>query len=110
MLDVSSRAIRWAWKGRLALGYLAVQTGEEGLGKSVFAAWLAARATRGELEGVWYGKPVVVLIVGSEDGLEDTWKPRLALAEADLERVASFNSISSPTGTSVTASKRCASR
>ena len=91
MSGVSSRTIRWAWRGRLALGYLTVQTGEEGLGKSVFAAWLAARATRGDLEGVWYGKPVDVLIVGTEDGLEDTWKPRLALADADLERVASLN-------------------
>jgi AAA domain len=98
MSAVSSRTIKWAWNGRLALGYLTVQTGEEGLGKSVFAAWLAARATRGELEGVWRGNPVDVLIVGTEDGLEDTWKPRLALAGADLERVASFNLDALPIG------------
>lgn len=87
MSDVSSRTIHWAWTGRLALGYLTVQTGEEGLGKSVFAAWLAAQATLGQLEGVWRGKPVDVLIVGTEDGLEDTWKPRLTLAGADGDRV-----------------------
>ena len=41
--SVASKSIRWAWKGRLALGYLTVQTGIEGLGKSVFAAWMIAR-------------------------------------------------------------------
>jgi hypothetical protein len=85
---VSSRAIKWAWKGRMACGYLTVWTGEEGLGKSVFAAWLAARASRGELaEGIWQGQPVDVLIVAGEDAIEDTWNPRLKLAGADLDRV-----------------------
>ena len=88
MSQVSSRTIRWAWKGRLALGYLTVETGEEGLGKSAFNAWLTARITRGELDGAaWSGTPVDVLIIAAEDGLEDTWKPRLTLAGADPERV-----------------------
>jgi hypothetical protein len=98
MSDVTSRAIRWAWRGRLALGYMTVQTGEEGLGKSVFAAWLAGQATRGLLDGDWYGKPVDVLIVASEDGIEDTWSPRLAVAGADLERVSSLNLDELPIG------------
>jgi AAA domain len=85
---VKSRSIRWAWTGRLALGYLTVETGIEGLGKSVFAAWLIARLTRGELPGEWREQPVDVLIVASEDGIADTWKPRLVVAGADLERVA----------------------
>lgn len=87
MSDVKSRSIRWAWRGRVQLGVLTVWTGEEGLGKSVFAAWLAAQATRGILDGQWSGHPVDVLIVAGEDGLEDTWAPRLAVADADLERV-----------------------
>jgi hypothetical protein len=88
---VKSRSIRWAWTGRLALGYLTVTTGVEGLGKSVFAAWLVARLTRGELPGEWDGEPVAVLIVAGEDGIEDTWRPRLELAGADLELVAFLN-------------------
>lgn len=88
---VKSRSIRWAWTGRLALGYLTVMTGVEGLGKSVFAAWLVARLTRGELPGEWDGKPVAVLIVAGEDGIADTWRPRLELAGADLDRVAFLN-------------------
>jgi hypothetical protein len=85
---VESRSIRWAWIGRLALGYLTVTTGVEGLGKSVFAAWLVARLTRGELPGEWESEPVAVLIVAGEDGIADTWRPRLELAGADLDRVA----------------------
>jgi hypothetical protein len=89
--DIKSRSIRWAWEGRLACGYLTVQTGIEGLGKSVFAAWLIARLTRGELEGCYHGEPVNVLVIAGEDGIEDTWKPRLELAWADLDRVAFLN-------------------
>jgi hypothetical protein len=94
---VKSRSIRWAWLGRLAIGYLTVVTGIEGLGKSVFAAWLIARLTRGELPGEWDGKPVDVLIVAAEDGIADTWRPRLELAGADLQRVAFLNLDGLPT-------------
>jgi hypothetical protein len=86
--QVRSRPIRWAWLLRLAVGYLTVLTGIEGLGKSLFGAWLLARATRGELDGEWRGEPVVVLVIAAEDGIEDVWKPRLDLAGADLDRVA----------------------
>jgi hypothetical protein len=85
--SVKSRSIRWPWKGRIAGGYLTVQTGEEGLGKSTFAAWQIARMTRGELEGEWEGEPVTVLVIASEDGIGDTWIPRLDLAGAGLARV-----------------------
>jgi AAA domain len=89
--DVKSRSVRWAWRGRLAIGYLTLETGIEGLGKSVFGAWMIASLTRGELPGVWRGEPVSALIVAGEDGIEDTWTPRLAVARADMERVAFLN-------------------
>jgi hypothetical protein len=88
---VGSRSISWAWTGRLAIGYLTVLTGVEGVGKSVFAAWLTARLTRADLPGEWRGTPVDVLIVAGEDGIADTWRPRLELAGADLDRVAFLN-------------------
>ncbi|MGO9972749.1 MAG: AAA family ATPase [Solirubrobacteraceae bacterium] len=72
---VKSRSIRWAWEGRLALGYLTVMTGEEGLGKSAFMAWLIARMTLGELPGEWQREPVDVLVIAGEDGIADTWRP-----------------------------------
>ncbi len=88
---VKSRSIRWAWTGRLALGYLTVVTGVEGVGKSVFMAWMIARLTRGELPGEWQGDPIDALIVAGEDGIADTWRPRLELADADLDRVSFLN-------------------
>jgi DNA polymerase I-like protein with 3'-5' exonuclease and polymerase domains len=84
---VQTRSIRWPWKGRLAAGYLTVQTGLEGLGKSLFAAWMAGQASLGELPGDWLGQPRQVLIVAGEDSREDTWKPRLELVGHDPERV-----------------------
>lgn len=89
--DVKSRSIHWGWRGWVALGYLGVTTGEEGLGKGVFAAWLLAQATRGRLEGEWHDNPVNALVIASEDGIEDTWKPRLDLAGADSARVGFLN-------------------
>jgi hypothetical protein len=89
--DVRSTSVRWAWTGWSPIGYLTVMTGIEGLGKSVFAAQFMARLTRGELPGEWHGSPVNVLIVAGEDGIADTWKPRLDLADADPDRVSFLN-------------------
>ena len=89
--DVRSVPIRWLWGGRLALGKLAVLVGIEGIGKSALTAWLAARITRGELHGELEGKPSAVLIIAGEDAYEDTWKPRLAVAGADLDLVRFLN-------------------
>jgi hypothetical protein len=84
---IKPRRIRWAWKGRLALGYLSLWSGESSLGKSVFACWIIAGLTRGHLEGRLEGEPARVLIVAHEDAREDMWVPRLIAAKADLELV-----------------------
>jgi putative DNA primase/helicase len=84
---IKPRRIRWAWKGRLALGYLSLWSGESSLGKSAFACWLIAALTHGQLEGNLEGKPADVLILASEDAREDMWVPRLMAAGADLTRV-----------------------
>jgi AAA domain len=89
--NVKSRSIRWGWEGRMPIGYPTVQTGIEGIGKSVFDAFVIARWTRGELPGEWRDKPVNALVVASEDGIEDTWKPRLDLAGADPDRYGFLN-------------------
>lgn len=85
--DVRSRTIRWAWRGRVPLGYLSVLVGLEGIGKSAFVAWMAAQATRGLLDGEHQGNPASVLVIAGEDGLSDVWRPRLEVADADLDRV-----------------------
>lgn len=85
--DVQSRTIRWAWRGRVPLGYLSVLVGLEGIGKSAFVAWMASQATQGRLDGEHRGKPAHVLVIAGEDGLADVWRPRLEVAGADLDRV-----------------------
>ena len=79
--------MKWAWQDRVPLARLSLLVGEEGLGKGVLGAYLIARWTRGELPGGLLGEPVNVLIIGDEDGINDTWTPRLEAAGADLKRV-----------------------
>jgi hypothetical protein len=89
--EVRSRRIRWLYKGRLAVGYLAVWTGVGDIGKSMFAAWVLKGLTLGELQGEFYGSPQDVLILATEDGREDMWKPRLVAVGADVEHVSFIN-------------------
>ena len=81
---IRARRIRWAWKGRLALGYVSLWSGESSLGKSTFACWLIAQLTHARLEGHLSGAPVNVLIIASEDARADVWIPRLEAAGANL--------------------------
>ena len=84
-----SKAIppRWAWEGRLVLGYLNLLIGNEGIGKGVLIAHLIARLTHGELPGDYFGEPISVGVVGDEDSFDGVWTPRLHAAGADLSRV-----------------------
>jgi hypothetical protein len=78
------RPMRWLWTRRIPTGVPSLIVGEEGVGKGTLAAWIIARATRGELDGDFRGEPVRVLIIGDEDGFEPIWVPRLYAAGADL--------------------------
>ena len=79
-----ARAISWAWLQRVPIGKLALNVGNEGVGKGAVTAWLCARWSRGELDGTLHGSPAHVLLIGDEDALNDTWTPRLHLAGADF--------------------------
>lgn len=85
--SIKPRPVFWLWDGRLALGTLGLLAGREGLGKSTLGYWAAARATRGELEGIYRGVPKSVLVCATEDSWEHTIVPRLIAAGADLARV-----------------------
>ncbi len=61
--------------------------GREKLGKSTLTAELAARLSRGTLEGDLRGTHAATLIVTYEDSAGRTIKPRLMAAGADLSRV-----------------------
>lgn len=79
-----ARPVRWAWDGRLPLGYLSLLLGAEGVGKGVLTAWILARLTRGELDGELKGRPARILVVGDEDSWDSVTMPRLHVAGADL--------------------------
>jgi len=91
LADVEPKAVRWLWQKRIVLGKVNVLDGDPGLGKSLLALSIAARVTRGgslpdgmtgDLEG-----PAGVLLLSAEDDLEDTIRPRLDAAGADVSRV-----------------------
>jgi AAA domain len=77
--DVIAKPVRWLWRDRIALGKITGVGGRPKIGK----------VTRGGLDGNLDG-PRNCIIVTTEDAPEDTLKPRLMAAGADLERVSYF--------------------
>lgn len=90
--DVAIQRVSWLWHGRIPLGKITLLEGDPGLGKSTISLDVAARVSRGApLEGdceSW--PPAGVVLVGAEDGIADTLRPRLDAAGADLTRVVAF--------------------
>lgn len=87
--DVQARNVNWLWPGRIAKGKFSVIVGNPGLGKSQVTASLASIVTVG---GLWpvdrtRAEQGSVVIMSAEDDAEDTIRPRLEAAGADLERI-----------------------
>ena len=87
--EIQAKPIWWLWKGRIARGKVSMLAGNPGLGKSQVTVSLAAVVSTG---GAW---PVDrtrcergnVIFLSAEDDPEDTIRPRLEAAGADLSRV-----------------------
>jgi putative DNA primase/helicase len=92
---VEARPIDWLWPGRIAKGKFSILVGNAGLGKSQICASLASIVSRG---GFW---PVdrteahlgSAVILSAEDDPEDTIRPRLEAAGADLDNIYIFHAI-----------------
>lgn len=87
--DIKAKPINWLWPGRIARGKVTMVAGNPGLGKSqVAGANITAIVTTG---GVWPDGSRCergnVAILSAEDDPEDTGRPRLEAAGADLSRV-----------------------
>ena len=82
------RPVSWLWNRRIPCGLLSLVVGVEDIGKGTLMAWIAARATRGELD---LSEPINVLIIGDEDSFESIWVPRMHAAGADLQRVTTLD-------------------
>lgn len=74
------RPVLWlpGFEGFVPLGMLSILAGLPGLGKSMFATYLAAGASR---------RGEIVLIAAAEDSIEHTLLPRLVAIGADLRNV-----------------------
>lgn len=90
MHTVQARDVEWLWKERIAEGKLTLIAGEKGAGKSFFTLALASIVSRGAVFPDRPTEPVKqahVILVGAEDDLEDTVKPRLDAMGADSRRI-----------------------
>jgi len=69
--------------------------GDPGVGKSVASTDLAARVSAGLgfPDGSPSGDPAGVVLISAEDGAEDTIRPRLEVAGADLSRISLVQSV-----------------
>jgi hypothetical protein len=84
-----TRAIEWIWPGRFAFKKLGLLVGLPDEGKGQILCDIIARITRG---GEWpcdegQAPKGNVILLTAEDDIEDTVKPRLLAADADVECV-----------------------
>jgi hypothetical protein len=82
--SIHAEPLQWAWRDRVPLGALTLLVGHPGQGKSTLLAELAARLSRGDLEGDLKGAPVHVAIATAEDAIAQVVVPRLHAAGANL--------------------------
>lgn len=85
--DIQAKPISWLWSEFIAYGKVTMIAGNPDLGKSQITAYIAATVTTGN---IWFdGTPCIegkVIVLSSEDDVEDTIRPRLEAAGADLEQ------------------------
>jgi putative DNA primase/helicase len=89
LADVEPKPIHWLWPGRIARGKVSLIAGHPGLGKSQLLVSLAAVVSKGEgwpVDGTAAERGSVVFL-SAEDDAEDTVRPRLEAAGADLSRI-----------------------
>jgi len=85
--EIRVRPKRWLFDPWIPLGKATLLYGEEGLGKGLIAAMVAAQTTLGTLPGDLAGRPSRVEWVTFEDDPDDDLVPRLIAAGADLSLV-----------------------
>ena len=89
MSEVQLREVDWLWYPYIPFGKLTILQGDPGEGKTTLALRLAAACSAGRpMPGMKKPLPPFnVIYQTAEDGLADTVKPRLELAEAVCERI-----------------------
>lgn len=92
--DIAPKAVRYLWPGRIALGKLNIWVGDIGQGKTFVSHDTAARVSRGARFPDGSQAPTGdTLILSTEDSKDDTIRPRLDSAGADVKRVVAVKSV-----------------
>jgi hypothetical protein len=92
--DVQAKPINWLWPDTFAHGKTSMIAGIPGLGKSQLTISLAAAvSTGGTLPSGHSCARGDVVLVTAEDAIDDTIRPRLEAAGADLRRVRVIESV-----------------
>jgi hypothetical protein len=91
LATVKSRVPTWVWEyndiGRIQHGTLSMFAGKPSAGKSTAVRWFAARLSKGELPGVWFGHPMKVAVVMTEEQTDAIVVPGLQAAGADMHNI-----------------------
>ena len=94
MDTVTRTPVTWLWWPYIALGKLAMLDGDPGIGKTLLMTQIAASLSKSyplpDQDGTVAfatGGPHVTVMLSTEDGLEDTLKPRLEDAGADCAKI-----------------------
>ncbi len=95
--EIQPKQLRWVWLNRIPAGKLSLIVGDPDKGKSLITLDMAARISTGR--PFPDGAPCErgsAIILSAEDDAEDTIRPRLEAAEADLSRVHWFEAVRVP--------------
>jgi len=95
--DVKPQAVEWLWANRIAVGKLTLLVGDPGVGKSFLTLDMAARVSSGKPwpDSGRRQKRGSVILLSAKDDLQDTIRPRLDAAGADVSRVVAVKSMDS---------------
>jgi RecA-family ATPase len=87
--DLTPQKLARVWNGRFFLGKIGFIAGEPGLGKSLIAAFMAAKVSKARAWPSGEGTSRIgdIICVTAEDRGGDTIRPRLEAAGADLQRI-----------------------
>ena len=93
--EIEPRAVEWLWPGRIARRKLALLAGDPEQGKSQIGIDIAARLSIADLwpDDSGPAPSGSTLILSAEDAAEDTLRPRLEAAGADLRRIHILQSV-----------------
>lgn len=92
--EINPEPVRWLWPGRVPVGKLTLIAGDPGLGKSLVTVDIAAHvSTAMHFPDGAACQQGSVIFLSAEDGAEDTIRPRLDAAGADVSRVHLFEAV-----------------